>query len=236
MPIRSARRNAKNCSIPDGSNVVPNDIIKVAVVDDHPILCAGVAETFDAEPGFEVVAIGSNAADALRIARSTAPDLMIVDINMPGDIFSVLQTVRDQSLAIKTIVLTAFDDDYYLGKALRNGASGYILKGISSSELIETTRAVMAGAIMIPQGANDPLTKDAPALKDDVVGDLTAREEDILLLVSRGLNNAEIGVELGISEATVKKNLTAVLQKLNLRNRVEAAIFAGNQYERRRSE
>lgn len=228
------QRNAISVLNSDGSAVVDKTAIKVAVIDDHPILCAGVAETFATEPGFEVVAMGSSAEDAQRIAQDSAPDVMLVDVNMPGDIFAVIKEISAKTPAIKTIVLTAFDDDYYLGRALRNGASGYILKGISSAELIKTTQSILDGALIIPFGETSPLTDTGHDAEKEAVTDLTMREEDILLLVSHGFNNAEIAIELGISEGTVKNHLTAVLKKLNLRNRVEAANYARSKFERGR--
>ena len=237
MPHRNAAQDDTATPMVDGRSFAPKKKIRVAVVDDHPFLCAGVSYSFSSEPDFEVIANGGSADDALKIARTLTPDVMLVDINMPGDIFSVLHELFEQFPSMKTVVLTAYDDDYYLGKALRNGASGYILKGVSSSELVERTRMVVEGALVIPHNVAGRLTSDMPdECSRAAIAGLTSREEEILLLVSHGCNNSEIGFELGIAEGTVKNHLSNIMQKLNLRNRVEAAMYAAGKVQRRRAE
>lgn len=202
----------------------PRKPFRVAIVDDHPMLCAGVADSFNGDPRFTVVALGASTEDAIEIAGGKLPDLMLIDINMPGDGLVAVREVVAKYPAIKVLVLTAYDDDYYLSRALRSGAHGYILKGIASSELIANSLDILDGGLTLPSRVlTDRLRTTAG--DEEPIGDLTARESEIISLVARGLSNAEVAQELGLAESTVKNYMTSVLEKLKLRNRVEAAMF-----------
>ena len=205
------------------------DRIRIAVVDDHPMLREGVAGTLKADAGLEVVAVGGSGADAVRIAAEHLPDVMLLDVSMPGGGIEAARAIADSFPAIKTIMLTVSEREEDVTAAMEAGAHGYVLKGVTGSDLIATIRAVNKGETYItPQFAARLLQKmqrrtaEKPAHRPEV--ELTHREEQILNEVSSGLTNKEIARKLTLSEKTVKHYMTSVLQKLQARNRVEAVI------------
>ena len=211
------------------------ELIRVAIVDDHPIMCDGLVETFRREPGFEVVGQGGTGADAIRIAETLLPDLIFLDINMPGDGVMAAGTISRSCPAVRIIMLSAHNDEQHVVDALRVGASGYVIKGVSSEELIKTARAVHGGESYVSPGLAAKLlgTRDAgvaPAANTQKFVDLTSREEQILRFVCEGKSNKEIGEKIGLTEKTVKHYMTNILQKLHARNRVEAALIARERF------
>lgn len=205
------------------------DRIRIAVVDDHPMLREGVAGTLKADAGLEVVAVGGSGADAVRIAAEYLPDVMLLDVSMPGGGIEAARAIADSFPAIKTIMLTVSEREEDVTAAMEAGAHGYVLKGVTGSDLIATVRAVNKGETYItPQFAARLLQKmqrrtvEKPVHRPEV--ELTHREEQILNEVSSGLTNKEIARKLTLSEKTVKHYMTSVLQKLQARNRVEAVI------------
>lgn len=205
------------------------DRIRIAVVDDHPMLREGVAGTLRSDAGLEVVAVGGSGADAVRIAAEHLPDVMLLDVSMPGGGIEAARAIADSFPAIKTIMLTVSEREEDVTAAMEAGAHGYVLKGVTGSDLIATIRAVNKGETYItPQFAARLLQKmqrrttERPVHRPEV--ELTHREEQILNEVSAGLTNKEIARRLNLSEKTVKHYMTSVLQKLQARNRVEAVI------------
>ncbi len=205
------------------------DLIRVAVVDDHPLLREGVAGTLRSDAGLEVVAIGGSSADAVSIAAEHLPDVMLLDISMPGGGIEAARAIADRFSTVKTIMLTVSEREEDVTAAMEAGAHGYVLKGVTGSDLIATVHAVHRGETYItPQFAARLLQKmrrrtaDKPVHRPEV--ELTHREEQILNEVSAGLTNKEIARKLTLSEKTVKHYMTGVLQKLQARNRVEAVI------------
>lgn len=215
---------------------MPNSV-RVAVVDDHPLLREGVVRSLQRAGKFKVIAVGGTANDALRIASEHAPDLMLIDISMPGGGIEATLALAAQYPAIKVVVLTVSEREEDVLAAMAAGAQGYILKGITSKELLTTIEAVSRGETYIaPQFAARLLTKmrkEEPAQRAkpaDVA--LTRREEQIIEAVSGGLTNKEIARKFDISDKTVKHHVTVVLQKLHARNRVEAVLVHLNQNAR----
>lgn len=208
-----------------------DDPIRVAVVDDHPIMRDGLVYTFEREEGFEVVAQGASAAEAIQIAETLLPDLIFLDINMPGDGMEAARIISRDWPAVHIVMLTAHDGEQFVIDALRSGASGYVLKGVSSEELISTARAVHRGESYVSPGLAAKLLgtrhqQASPLKPDRKFVTLTQREEQILRYVSQGMSNKEVGRHIGLTEKTVKHYMTNILQKLHARNRVEAALFA----------
>jgi two-component system, NarL family, nitrate/nitrite response regulator NarL len=208
-----------------------DEIIRVAVVDDHPIMREGLVHTFAKEEGFEVVAQGGSSAEAIEIAESLLPDLILLDINMPGDGVVAARTISRSCPAVRIIMLTAHDSEQHVVDALRGGASGYVVKGVSSEELVKTARAVHEGEAYVSPGLAAKLlgtrSKEiSPSQRQQKFVDLTDREEEILRFVCEGQSNKEIGENIGLTEKTVKHYMTNILQKLHARNRVEAALIA----------
>lgn len=209
--------------------------IRIVIVDDHPLFREGVAQTLSSSPDLEVIAEGQNSEDAIRLAQEYLPDIMLLDISMPGGGIETAKAIARVCPVVKIAMLTVSEREDDVMQSLSFGASGYILKGVGGKELIDIVNRIYQGESYItPQLAARMLTeiKTTPADKatPDIFADLTAREEQILESVSRGLSNKEIGNELNITEKTVKHYVTNVLQKLQVRNRVEAALLAQKRF------
>jgi len=214
------------------------DKVRIVVVDDHPLFRDGVALTLAAVPEFEIAGQGVNAEEAVRLAADMLPDIMLLDISMPGGGISAAQQIAAACPVVKIVMLTVSKHDDDVISALRAGARGYILKGVGGEELVTIVRAIHRGESYVsPDLAARLLTEvrgsGRRAAAPDALADLTAREEQILKLVSRGLSNKEIGLELDLQEKTVKHYMTNILQKLQVRNRVEAALLARDRLQER---
>lgn len=209
-----------------------SDKIRIVLVDDHPLFREGVAYTLRSEPDFEVVGQGESLDQALQLVAGTAPNVVLLDINIPGGGIQAAERISATHPQIRIIMLTASSDDDDLVAALKGGARGYILKGISARELIAIVRSVWAGeGYVTPALAANLLSEMAarPGLVRPVAGpldELTGRERQILEHIANGLSNKEIGLRLHLTEKTVKHYVTSILQKLHVRNRVEAALLA----------
>jgi two-component system nitrate/nitrite response regulator NarL len=206
--------------------------IRVAVVDDHPLFREGVVHTLRSEPEFEVVAQGGSAAEALQICQEQEPDILLMDLSMPGSGLTALQCIREAALPVKVLMLTVAADAESVGTALQSAARGYVLKGVGGVELVRAVRSVAQGDQYVsPSLAAQLLSQGARALAGEVGHNngfdlLSNREEQVLTFVSEGLSNKEIGRRLDLSEKTVKHHVTSLFQKLQVRNRVEAALYA----------
>jgi DNA-binding NarL/FixJ family response regulator len=203
--------------------------IRVAVVDDHPLFREGVTHTLRSSKTVEVVAEGATSDDALSIATSHNPDIMLLDVSMPGGGIEAARAISQNCPAVKTIMLTVSESEEHVSQALEAGALGYVLKGTSGLELIATTSAIYRGESYVSPGLAARLlaqSKRQPqTIEDDAnLPELTKREEQILDNVGRGLTNKEIARGLNISEKTVKHYMTNIMQKLQVRNRVEAVL------------
>lgn len=212
--------------------------LRVAIVDDHPIFRSGLSRSLGDEPDIEVVGEGASAADAVALFSQHRPDAILLDLSMPGGGHAALRDILKQDAGAAVIVLTASEDDGDLFEALKEGAKGYVLKGVSASMLVSVVRNVVAGESYVsPSLAARILTEmkgdhthaapsPAPAgPHDDALASLTPREEQILGLVADGNSNKEVARVLNLQEKTIKHNMTRILQKLKARNRTEAAIF-----------
>jgi two-component system nitrate/nitrite response regulator NarL len=206
--------------------------IRVVIVDDHPLFREGVARTLNFAPDIEVVAEGQNSSDAIKMVQEHLPDIILLDISMPGGGIETARTIKKVCPTAKIGMLTVSEREDDVMQSLGAGADGYILKGVGGKELIDIINRMFNGEPYITsQLAARMITeaKTVPSNKpngQNVFTDLTAREEQILANVSRGLSNKEIGRELNITEKTVKHYVTNVFQKLQVRNRVEAALLA----------
>ena len=206
--------------------------VRIALVDDHPLLREGVASTLAADPEFEIVGHGENAADALRLAGELLPDLMLLDISMKGGGLEAARAVAAAYPVVKIIMLTVSEREEDVVAALRAGARAYVLKGVSGPELIRIVKWVVAGDPYITPSLAASLLGEwgdgaaRSATRADPLSDLTVREKEILEFVARGLSNKEVAAHFGLSEKTVKYYMTNILQKLQVRNRVEAALLA----------
>jgi two-component system, NarL family, nitrate/nitrite response regulator NarL len=208
-----------------------NQPIRIAVIDDHPLFREGVAQILKAHEALDLVAVGGSLDDAVRIAKDTVPDVMLLDIQLPGGGLEAARLIMGLQAGIKIVILTASEDEEHVSAALEAGASGYVLKGISGNELVRTVQAVQNGDTYVTPDLAARMLKsinrrsvDKKVEKDLFA--LTPREEDILDCVSIGQTNKEIAIRLKIGEKTVKHYMTNIMHKLQVRNRVEAALKA----------
>lgn len=204
--------------------------IKVVIVDDHPLFRTGVARTLEETGRFEIVGQGASADDAVRLAREVRSDILLLDLSMPGGGLDAARAISATTTAMKIIVLTASESDDDLLSALRAGAHGYVVKGVSSSALVDAIIGVANGeGYVSPALAARLLTEMRPsksaASSENPLSELTPREEEILGLVGQGQSNKEIGRKLNLQEKSVKHHMTRILDKLHVRNRTEAALF-----------
>jgi two-component system nitrate/nitrite response regulator NarL len=206
--------------------------IRVVLIDDHPMLRDGVSLTLSSASNIDVVAQGENAQDAIHLSQTQLPDIILLDISMPGGGIEAANVITKTCPVVKIVMLTVSEREDDVMKSLQAGACGYILKGVGGNELIEIVGAIHRGDSYVSPGLAARMLselKKKPLLETDVqdiFSELTAREEQILESISRGLSNKEIGSEYDITEKTVKHYVTNVLQKLQVRNRVEAALLA----------
>ena len=207
------------------------DEIRVLVVDDHPLFREGVVRTLSEEPEMTVVGEADTAASAIEKARGTLPDVVLLDLKLPdGSGIAVVQALQHDCPYSRVILLTAVEDEDALLQALKQGARGYLLKGISGQELKQVVRSIASGETYVSPSMAGRLLKELTQGEGRAVptgiADLTDREMSILQLVAEGLTNKEIANRLFLSEKTVKHYMTNILQKLQVRNRVEAALLA----------
>jgi DNA-binding NarL/FixJ family response regulator len=206
-------------------------VTSVLLVDDHALVRAGFAMILEVEEDVQVVGAAEDGAEAMRLVRELNPDVVLMDVQMPGtDGISATAEITATSSA-RVIMVTTFDRDDYLFESLRAGASGFLLKNGEPSDLVEAVRAVAAGhALLAPAVTRRVIERFAgarpPADGSDRLAELTERERETLSAVARGLSNAEIAAELYVSEATVKTHVSRLLTKLDVRDRVQAVVFA----------
>lgn len=204
------------------------DPIRIMIADDHPMFREGVKHFLEEEQGLTIIGEASTSNEVLGLVADLLPDILLLDITMPGE--SGLEVARKISAAypvVKIVILTASENQDDLLKGLKTGVSGYILKGISARKLANAIRTVAEGGTFIsPEIANTLLFELSRPGPPDPFSELTKREEQILRLVSKGLTNREIGERLFLAEKTVKHYMTNILQKLHVRSRVEAALLA----------
>ncbi|PSR34891.1 MAG: DNA-binding response regulator [Sulfobacillus benefaciens] len=195
-------------------------MIRIMIADDQPIVRRGLHTVLEAEKDFQIVGEASNAPEAVQLAASLRPDVVLMDIRMPpADSINAVREIREQGWG-KVIMLTTFDTEENVVRALKAGASGFLLKDVEISELANAIRQVMNGQFAIqPELVATYLPALMGASHEDI---LTAREREILQLVAVGRTNAQIGDVLFVSESTIKNHLTNIFAKLKVHNRTEA--------------
>jgi two-component system nitrate/nitrite response regulator NarL len=204
--------------------------IRVVVADDHPIFRDGLVRSLEEGSVFRVVGAGGSADEAVALVARHAPALALLDISMPGGGIEAARRIREAAPTTRIAMLTVSENEQDVAGALRAGAIGYVLKGVSARELGEILEGVARGEAHVSPALAARLLGEVEASRrrpaPHPVDALTKREEDILRRVARGMSNREVAEALGIQEKTVKHYMPAILEKLQARNRVEAALIA----------
>ena len=199
--------------------------IRLVVIDDHPLFREGVTRSLTEIGGFEVVGEGSSAEDALRLAGEEAPDIILLDISLPGGGLNAIAPILGHRPSQKIVMLTVSEDSEDLAAALNSGAQGYVLKGVGSRTLAEILRSVAAGERYVsPTLSARLLSALSNASQASPLAELSPREREILALVADGLSNKRIGLKLNLHEKTIKHHMSRILATLKVSNRTEAAM------------
>lgn len=203
--------------------------IRVFLLDDHEIVRHGLRDLFESQPDLEVVGESGSAKEAERIIPALRPDVAVLDGRLPdGSGVDVCRAIRSRDPSIRGLILTSYDDDEALFAAIMAGASGYVLKQIRSTDLVDAVRRVAAGQSLLDPAVTSRVldrlrhADDAPS----ELAQLTEREREILELIAQGLTNRQIGERLYLAEKTVKNYVSSLLAKLGLERRTQAAVLA----------
>lgn len=201
------------------------DTIRIFLADDHPMVRRGLAATVQAEGDMDVVGEADNGADAVRMVQACSPDIVLMDLVMPGmDGVAAIAALRAAGVAARCIMLTSLVDAAEIRRAVEAGASGYVLKTVSSQELITMIRSTHAGRRVMSSEATDAMI--AAAQTPAPGADLTQRERELLALMARGKSNQQIAEDLAIALPTVKFHVGNILGKLQAENRTDAVLIA----------
>jgi len=203
---------------------------RILLVDDHPMMRRGLRDLLELENDLEVVGEAGNGEDAIALAQQTEPDLILMDLNMPGiDGLETTRRMRDVDIDARIVMFTVSDEQGHVLEALRNGADGYLLKDMDAEQLIEQIRLAATGRMALSPELTQVLA-EAIRVRPKPTGQvpfssLTKREKEVLRQIAKGQSNKMIARKLGISEGTVKVHVKNLLHKLGLRSRVEAAVW-----------
>jgi DNA-binding NarL/FixJ family response regulator len=203
--------------------------IRILIADDQELVRTGFRKILESEPGLEVVAEAADGGEAVEAVFLHRPDVVVMDVRMPR--LDGIEATREVSGIARVLIVTTFDLDEYVFEAIRAGASGFLLKDAPAEELIRAIRVVAEGQALLAPSVTRRLVEEfasrpRPADRPAAFSELTPRELEVLGLLARGLSNVEIAAELVVGDATVKTHVARILQKLNLRDRVQAVVLA----------
>ncbi|MGH2446007.1 MAG: response regulator [Candidatus Limnocylindria bacterium] len=209
----------------------PAAAIRILIADDHEVVRIGLASLLDRQPGFSVVAEASSGDEATRLARQHRPDVVVMDIRMPnGSGIEACRTITDELASTSVIMLTSYADSDALFDAIAAGASGYVLKRVGSTELVDAVRTVAGGGSLLDPAVTSRVLdrlRNASRLEEaGAFADLTEQERRVLAHVADGASNREIAGRMGLAEKTVRNYVSSVLAKLALESRAQAAAYA----------
>jgi DNA-binding NarL/FixJ family response regulator len=198
--------------------------VRVLVVDDQRLVREGIASLLAIQPGIEVIGTAANGQEAIEQAKAKTPDVVLMDVRMPEvDGVEATAHLTRYTPTTRVIMLTTFDDEDYVVRALQAGAAGYLLKDLPAAELAEAIRLTHAGVTQLDRAATEHV---AAALTTRSPTTLTTRETEVLRLIAAGATNREIATRLYLSEGTVKNHISRILNRLGLRDRTQAALYA----------
>jgi DNA-binding NarL/FixJ family response regulator len=207
-------------------------VTRVLIADDDHLMRAGLTAVLEADPGIEVVGQAATGREAVSLTRRHAPDVVLMDVRMPDlDGIAATRQLAAAAPEARVLILTTFEEDEYIFGGLRAGASGFLLKRTRPEDLLAAVHTVAAGDSLLSPSVTrrviDRMAREPePPAAPDSSAELTPREHEVLVLIARGLSNAEIAAELVIEPSTVKTHVKRVLMKLGLRDRVQAVIYA----------
>jgi DNA-binding NarL/FixJ family response regulator len=204
-------------------------MIRVAIADDQPLFCAGLQMMIESQPDLEFAGSAPDGLQAMHLARSARPDVLLMDIRMPVlDGISATEGIRRENAEPlpRIVVLTTFERDEAVAAALRAGADGFVLKDATPEFILAAIRTVHDGHSVIAPKATTELFRTLARRRPEAIDTLSVREKEVFLLAARGLSNGEIGRTAFISEATVKSHVRSILAKLRLASRVQLVAFA----------
>lgn len=201
--------------------------VRVIIVDDHPVVREGLAMLLAEEPDIEVVGQAADGDEAIALATRVQPDVVVMDLMMPAlDGVAATRGLRAAGVSSNVLVLTSFAEDARIRDALQAGAVGYLLKDVRQPELLRAIRAAAAGTLTLHPDVQRHLMEQVIAPAPNAALDLTAREQDVLGLLAHGHSNKQIAAQLHLSEGTVKWYISAILSKLHVQDRTQAALYA----------
>jgi NarL family two-component system response regulator YdfI len=205
-------------------------VIRVLIADDHMVVREGLQTVLEVAGDIEPVGAAADGAEAVRMAGELSPDVVLMDLRMPGmDGIEAIQHIKSHYPAVEVVILTTYDDDEYIVQGLRAGARGYLLKDTSRQALFDAIRAAARGESLLPSAVVDKVVAHLAEPRPTPTGELSEREQEVLALLAQGASNREIALRLHISERTVKAHVAGIFNKLGVNSRAEAVAVAMRQ-------
>jgi NarL family two-component system response regulator YdfI len=204
-------------------------MIRVLIADDHMVVREGLRTILEAAPDLELVGEASDGAEAVQLAGGLSPDVVLMDLRMPGvDGIEAIRQIKELYPAVEVVILTTYDDDAYIVRGLRAGARGYLLKDTGRNVLFDTIRAAARGESLLPSAVVEKMVAHLAEPKPEpaATGNLSGREREVLALLAQGATNKGIAARLHITERTVKAHVTGIFNKLGVSSRAEAVAVA----------
>jgi len=202
-------------------------VIRVLIADDHPVVRDGLRSIMETAPDLTLVGEASDGAEAVRLASELSPDVVLMDLRMPGlGGIEAIEQIKAREPRVEIVILTTYDEDEFIVRGLRAGARGYLLKDTSRDALFKAIRAVHGGELALPQSVADRVVAHLEAPKAAQTEDLSPRELEVLTLIAQGAGNKQIARQLRIAERTVKAYVTSIFNKLGVTTRAQAVAVA----------